>query len=236
MDKPINAQGRHGRIKVRNREQMSKSVRRAVVGGCGGRVPLIKLNFNHRQRHTQIPDSQSANLRQMILLSFPATLGVGTAQILIKKKEACKLFPSCFKDLNNWKEKDMCLHVVFLCCCLGSVSLSWVDGSANNIGDLQLSAHVQLTETRDTKGCHLSFSWINKALQASFKPGGMHYALFEAAFWSKLLGGSFFSSPLHPPPHATLPASHIPQSTPPTPPNHVCLAVANHWWSPDCQR
>lgn len=101
MDKPINAQGRHGRIKVRNREQMSKSVRRAVVGGCGGRVPLIKLNFNHRQRHTQIPDSQSANLRQMILLSFPATLGVGMAQILIKKKEACKLFPSCFKDLNN---------------------------------------------------------------------------------------------------------------------------------------
>lgn len=235
MDKPINAQGRHGRIKVRNREQMSKSVRRAVVGGYGGRVPLIKLNFNHRQRHTQIPDSQSANLRQMILLSFPATLGVGTAQILIKKG-ACKLFPSCFKDLNNWKEKDMCLHVVFLCCCLGSVSLSWVDGSANNIGDLQPSAHVQLTETRDTKGCHLSFSWINKALQASFKPGGMHYALFEAAFWSKLLGGSFFSSPLHPPPHATLPASHIPQSTPPTPPNPVCLAVANHWWSPDCQR
>lgn len=127
MDKPINAQGRHGRIKVRNREQMSKSVRRAVVGGCGGRVPLIKLNFNHRQRHTQIPDSQSANLRQMILLSFPATLGVGMAQILIKKKEACKLFPSCFKDLNNWKEKDMCLHVVFLCCCLGSsVSAEWM--------------------------------------------------------------------------------------------------------------
>lgn len=98
MDKPINAQGRHGRIKVRNREQMSKSVRRTVVGGCGGRVPLIKLNFDYRQRHTQIPDSQSANLRQMILLSFPATLGVGTAQILIKKKkEPVNYFPPASK-------------------------------------------------------------------------------------------------------------------------------------------
>lgn len=82
---------------MRNREQMSKSVRRAVVGGYGGRVPLIKLNFNHRQRHTQIPDSQSANLRQMILLSFPATLGVGTAQILIKKKELVNYFPPASK-------------------------------------------------------------------------------------------------------------------------------------------
>lgn len=206
MDKPINAQGRHGRIKVRNREQMSKSVRRVVVGGCGGRVPLIKLNFNHRQRHTQIPDSQSANLRQMILLSFPATLGVGTAQILIKKNEPVNYFPPASKTWTTEKKK-ICVYMwCFSVVVLGLSSI-----------DLQPSAHVQLTETRDTKGCHLSFSWINKALQASFKPGGMHYALFEAAFWSKLLGGSFFSSPLHPPPHATLPASHIPQSTPPHP-------------------
>lgn len=65
--------------------ERKQTERRAVVGGCGGRVPLIKLNFHHSQRHTQIPASQSANLRQMILLSFLATLGVGTAQILIKK-------------------------------------------------------------------------------------------------------------------------------------------------------
>lgn len=45
----------------------NKSERRPVVGGCGGRVPLIKLNFHLPQRQTQIPASQSANLRQMIL-------------------------------------------------------------------------------------------------------------------------------------------------------------------------
>lgn len=127
MDKPINAQGRHGRIKVRNREQMSKSVRRAVVGGYGGRVPLIKLNFNHRQRHTQIPDSQSANLRQMILLSFPATLGVGTAQILIKKKEPVNYFPPASKTWTTEKKK-ICVYMwCFSVVVLGlSVSAEWM--------------------------------------------------------------------------------------------------------------
>lgn len=65
------------------------------MGGCGGRVPLIKLNFHHRQRHSQIPASQSANLRQMILLSLPATLGVGTAQILFLKP--VNYFPAASK-------------------------------------------------------------------------------------------------------------------------------------------
>lgn len=70
----------------RKQEQKIKLTRGAVMGGCSVRVPLIKLNFNHCQRHIQIPARQSANLRQMILLSFHATLGVGTVQILIKKK------------------------------------------------------------------------------------------------------------------------------------------------------
>lgn len=69
----------------------------AVMGGCSVRVPLIKLNFNHCQRHIQIPARQSANLRQMILLSFHATLGVGTVQILIKK-EPVNYFPLASKS------------------------------------------------------------------------------------------------------------------------------------------
>lgn len=82
----------------RKREKKNKSESRLVVGGCGGRVPLIKLNFHLCQRRTQIPASQSANLRQMILSSFPATLGVGTAQILIKKKkQPVNYFPPASK-------------------------------------------------------------------------------------------------------------------------------------------
>lgn len=96
-DKPIKLKERERRQRDEGKnEQMNKSERRAVVGGCGVRAPLIKLNFHHRQRHTQIPASQSANLRQMILLSFPATLGVGTAQILIKK-EPVNYFPPASK-------------------------------------------------------------------------------------------------------------------------------------------
>lgn len=97
QDKPIKLKEREGRLRHGGEnEQMNKSEQRTVVGGCGVRVALIKLNFHHRQRHTQIPASQSANLRQMILLSFPATLGVGTAQILIKK-EPVNYFPPASK-------------------------------------------------------------------------------------------------------------------------------------------
>lgn len=78
------------------RKVKNKSERRLAVSGCGGRVPLVKLNFHLRQRHTQIQASQSANLRQMILVSFPATLGVGTAQILIKKGPV-NYFPAASK-------------------------------------------------------------------------------------------------------------------------------------------
>lgn len=95
------------------REQKNRSERRAVVAGCGGRVPLIKLNFNHCQRRTQIPASQSANLRQMILLSFPATLGVGTAQILIKKKKKpVNYFPPASKSRTT---KKVCVYVWRFC-------------------------------------------------------------------------------------------------------------------------
>lgn len=83
-------------MQEKKREQKNKSERRVAVGGCGGRVHLIKLNFNPCQRQTQIPESQSANLRQMILLSFPATLGVGTAQTLIEK-EPVNYFPPASK-------------------------------------------------------------------------------------------------------------------------------------------
>lgn len=105
----------------RKREKKNKSERRPVVVGCGWRVPPIKLNFHLPQRHTEIPASQSANLRQMILLSFPATLGVGTAQILIKKR-ACKLFLSHFKDLDN----KVCVYVQRFCVVVFEpVGLGW---------------------------------------------------------------------------------------------------------------
>lgn len=79
------------------------------MGGCGVRFPLIKSNFNHCQRHIQIPASQSANLRQMILLSFHATLGVGTVQILIKK-EPVNYFPPASKSQKKKKK-----GFVFMC-------------------------------------------------------------------------------------------------------------------------
>lgn len=66
------------------------------MGGCGVRVPLVKSNFHHCQRHTQIPAGQSANLRQIILFSFLATLGVRTAPILIGK-EPVNYFPTTSK-------------------------------------------------------------------------------------------------------------------------------------------
>lgn len=95
------------------------------MGGCEGRVPLIKLSLNLCQKRTQIPASQSANLRQMILLSFPATLGVGTAEILIKKKTGpVNYFPLASKSRTT---KKVCVYVWCFCIVASEpVGLGWL--------------------------------------------------------------------------------------------------------------
>lgn len=144
------------------------------MGGSAGRVPLIKLNFNHCQSHTQIPASQSANLRQMILFELCCHTGRGNSlDSRKKKKRACKLFPSCFKVPNNRKRfVFMCGVSVSSLSPLVSAGFYSARASVNSTRDLLLSAHVQQSGRQNTKGCRLSFSWINKTVQGSFKPGG----------------------------------------------------------------
>ena len=199
-----------------------KSERRALVGGSAGRVPLIKLNFNHCQSHTQIPASQSANLRQMILFELCCHTGRGNSLDSRKKKEkkkkkrACKLFPSCFKVPNNRK------RFVFMCgVSVSSLSPLVLAGfcsaraSVNSIRDLLLSAHVQQSGRQNTKGCRLSFSWINKTLQGSFKPGGSCCVmLFSRRRFDQSRLQDFF-----PLPHPYTPPSQPPTSRTPNPPN-----------------
>lgn len=84
------------------------------MGGSAGRVPLIKLNFNHCQSHTQIPASQSANLRQMILFELCCHTGRGNSlDSRKKKKEPVNYFPPASKSRTT--EKGLCLCAVFLC-------------------------------------------------------------------------------------------------------------------------
>lgn len=204
-------------MQEKKRAKGIKSERGALVGGSAGRVPLIKLNFNHCQSHTQIPASQSANLRQMILFELCCHTGRGNSLDSRKKKRACKLFPSCFKVPNNRK------RFVFMCgVSVSSLSLLVPAGfysacaSVNSTRDLLLSAHVQQSGRQNTKGCRLSFSWINKTVQGSFKPGGSCcVTLFSRRRFDQSRLQDLF--PLLSPQHATLPASHIPHSNPPNP-------------------
>lgn len=84
--------------------------------------------------------------------------------------------------------------------------------SVNNVWDLQLSANVQQSERQNTKGYRLSFSWINKTVQGSFKPGGSCCItlLSRQHLIKAICRTSFLSFP------PTLPASHIPHSNPQT--------------------
>lgn len=112
----------------------------------------------------QIPASQSANLRQMILLRFHATLGVGTVQILVKKKEPVNYFPPASKSWATTKK----LYVYVWCFCVVVMSLPVVAGfycacaRVNNIRDLQLSTHMWQSERQNANGCCLSVSQLNK--------------------------------------------------------------------------
>lgn len=84
-DGPIKQRKGAGRFRD-GKEKRTKERRR---GQLGVRVPPVKLKFAQRQRCIQIPGNRSARQRRMILWSINATLGVGTRQILIKKR-ACK--------------------------------------------------------------------------------------------------------------------------------------------------
>ncbi len=112
---------------------------------------------------------------------------------------------------------------VFMCGVSVSLSLSLLVSTGfycacaivNNIWAPQLSAHVQQSERQNAKGCRLSFLWINKTVQGSFKPGGSCcITLFSRQRFdqSRLQDLSFLSFP----PRAALPASHIPHSNPQT--------------------
>lgn len=167
---------------------------------------------------------------------------MGTVQILIKQKRASKLFPSCFKVPSD--KKRFCVYVwCFSVVVISSLSVAagfyCACASVNNIRDLQLSVHVlQHRETKTLKDAVPQSLQINKTVWRSFKTKRgvlLHYASLKAASRSKPFAGplsSPFSSTHHPP------TSQSPTPPSPLPPNsnHVCLAAANHWWSPDCQQ
>lgn len=176
----------------------------------------------------------------MILLSFHATLGVGTVQILIKQKRASKLFPSCFKVPSD-KKKVLCLCVVFLCCCrLEPVGRGWfllcMCECKQYLGSAAVRSRAAAPRNKTLKDAVPQSLRINKTVWRSFKTKGGSCCIMP--LWRRHVDQSHSQDlfPLLFPPHTTLPHPNLrPPSLPPNS-NHVCLAAANHWWSPDCQQ
>lgn len=149
----------------------------------------------------------------MILLSFHATLGVGTVQILIKQKRASKLFPSCFKvpsDKKRFRVYVWCFSVVVVSSLSVAAGFYCACASVNNIwGSAAVCSRAAAPRNKTLKDAVPQSLQINKTVWRSFKTKGGSCCIMP--LWRRRLDQSHSQDlfPLHFPPHTTLPHPNL---------------------------